>query len=316
MHKQVYILITLFSASVIYAQTNAFYNSIPKEMINLAAEGDSRAGSCDSPNGEIVCDNLTGYPTGAYLSSNGCCYTISPAVKNATYCWEFVAAYSTSVTLDSGWGITATGGYSLWFDNFELYTCTPDCSLVGTGLSYSGLTPGACYTWCFDTHMTGGGSSGGFTFLCPYVILTGVLAVEFSSFDCKPGQENIQLTWSTSSETNCAYYKVMRSGDGNYYEEIASIPGNGTTTLQHVYLFTDENPLPGDNYYYLQQVDYSDVTASITAVTVCASDDTLIAELYYNLMGEKIQIETAPAGFYIKESITTSKKTRQLMYKS
>lgn len=313
-------LITFFcllSLSILLnAQTNMQYHRIPPEMIQLTSDevGDSRAGSCSSPNGDIVCDDLTGYPSGSYLSSHGCCFSISPPVKNATYCWSFVVLYSTSIILDSGWGITTTGGFSSWFDNFELYTCTPDCSLVGTGLTYTGLTPGACYTWCFDTHMTGGGSGGGFTFLCPYVILTGTLAVEFTNFDCMPGQENIQLNWSTNSETNCQSYKVMRSGDGVNFEEIASIPGNGNTSVQHSYHFTDENPLPGENYYYLEQIDYGNITASLTSVITCTSDDPVLHEVYYNLVGEQIDMQANPAGIYIKESVTATKKVRQLVY--
>ncbi|MFN0274812.1 MAG: hypothetical protein ACKVPJ_03625 [Chitinophagales bacterium] len=315
MKKNFFLVFILFPFISLTAQTIVEYSQIPKEMIQAGPEGGSRAGSCDSPNGDIVCDDLTGYPTSSYLSSNSCCYTISPAVKNATYCWEFIAG-SSSIILDSGWGITTTGGFSSWFSTFELYTCTPDCSLVGTGLSYSGLTPGACYTWCFNTHMTGGGSSGGFTFLCPYVILTGTLAVTYSSFDCMSGQENIQLSWSTSSETNCEAFHVMRSGDGINYEQIASIQGHGSTTQSHAYLFNDENPLPGENYYYLEQVDFGNTSVSTTSVIVCKTDDPLLTLIYYNLMGEKIDFDAVPAGVYIKETVTSTKKTRQLMYKS
>src|SRR5689334_19055872 len=146
----------LFVLSVLpgYTQTYQF-NSIPKELI-LTADGDSRAGSCASPNADIVCDQLTGYPDWTYLTTNSCCFSLTPPVKNATYCWEFTAV-NTSVTLDCGWSITVFAGFSSWFSNFTLYNCTPDCSLVGTGLSFTGLTVGNCYTWCFDTHMTGGG---------------------------------------------------------------------------------------------------------------------------------------------------------------
>lgn len=286
-------------------------------MIQLTPDevGDSRAGSCSSPNGDIVCDDLSGYPSGAYLSSNGCCFSISPPVKNATYCWSFIALYSTSVTLDSGFGITYTSGFSSGFSSFELYTCTPDCSLVGTGFSYTGLTPGACYTWCFDTYMTGGGAGGGYTFFCPYVILTGTLGVEFTNFDCLPGQEHIQLNWNTSSEENCESYKVMRSGDGINYEEIASIPGNGNTSVQHAYHFTDENPLPGENYYFLQQMDIGNIPSSLTSVITCASNDPVLHEVYYNMVGEPVvDMQASPSGIYIKESITATKKVRQLVY--
>ena len=298
------------------AQTTEYHARIPQDMIHLTNEsGGSRAGSCASPNGDIICDELLSYPLGSYLSTHGCCYTLSPPVKNATYCWEFTPE-SADIEINSGWGITTSGSFSSWFSDFELYTCAPDCNLVGTGLVYSGLTPGDCYTWCFDTHMTGGGGGGGFTFLCPYVVLTGVLAVEFSSFDCLPSEEMIQLSWSTSSETNCESYQIMRSGDGINYEAIATVAGNGNSSQAHNYIYKDEHPLAGENYYYLEQYDFDKTMASITATIVCASDDEVLFEVYYNLMGEKISIETAPAGIYIKESITSRKKSRQLIHKS
>lgn len=277
------------------------------------SSGDSRAGSCDSPNGDIVCDDLTGYPDGAYLTANGCCFNISPPVKNATYCWEFTAV-NTSLVLDCGWSIIVFNSFSSWFSDFELYTCTPDCLLVGTGLSFTGLTVGTCYTWCFDTHMTGGGAGGGFNKLCPYVIQTPLLPVELASFYGIPGENNIQLIWQTESELNCSAFDIMRSTDGLNYEMIGRIMGNGTTNSTHTYSFQDNAPIDGENYYMLRQLDFNgneNYSNTISCYPITESTEFI----YYNLMGELIETENPTAGIYIEEIITENNKIRHLIYK-
>jgi conserved repeat domain len=65
------------------------------------------------------------------------------------------------------------------------------------------------------------------------------------------------ISWSTSLEMNCKYYDVQRSIDGNIFSTIATLPGNGTSSLEHDYTVKDEllgitSPV---TYYRLSQVD-------------------------------------------------------------
>lgn len=81
--------------------------------------------------------------------------------------------------------------------------------------------------------------------------------------------KKVNITWATSMEINCQYFDVERSTDGNVFSTIASLPGNGTTSVMHTYTLTDEvaNITFPVVYYRLKQVDldgkktYSQVNA-------------------------------------------------------
>ncbi|MDB5198966.1 MAG: hypothetical protein JWO92_929 [Chitinophagaceae bacterium] len=81
--------------------------------------------------------------------------------------------------------------------------------------------------------------------------------------------KKVNITWATSMEINCKYFDVERSIDGNLFTTVATLPGNGTTSLVHTYAITDEitaltSPVV---YYRLKQVDldgkknYSQISA-------------------------------------------------------
>jgi hypothetical protein len=305
-------VVLLVFSSLLEGQEN-YESFIPFEWISTAPSGDERAGSCASPDGAIMMPELGGYPTYPYLFTNGYCYIISPAVKNATYCFTFTSI-GTTAELNAGFSYTATGGFSLWFDNFKLYTCAPACTLVGTGLTFTGLTVGQCYTWCFQTHMTGGGGSGGFTSLCPYYIYVVPLPIELTEFYCIYNDYTMVLNWETLSETNCDRFDILRSNNGIDFEQIGTVNGNGTTTNTHKYSFSDNSP-SNLNYYKLRQVDFD---GNLTYSDVITGDfnATIIATNYYNLLGEMIDITSVQKGMYIKETVTLNRQNRELFYKS
>ena len=84
-----------------------------------------------------------------------------------------------------------------------------------------------------------------------------VLPVSFisASFKGRLVDKTVLLNWATSSENNNAYFEVQRSADGISFQSIGQVPGNFTTSIEHQYSFTDNNPKSGTNYYKLKQVD-------------------------------------------------------------
>lgn len=98
--------------------------------------------------------------------------------------------------------------------------------------------------------------------VAPYTVnATGPLAilpVELTAFDVIVKDRNVILNWSTASEKNNDRFEIERSVDGINFETIGSVKGNGTTSIPHVYTFTDLNPGVGQFYYRLKQVDYDD----------------------------------------------------------
>ena len=83
-----------------------------------------------------------------------------------------------------------------------------------------------------------------------------VLPVEFIYFTAVPYEDDALLSWATASEINNSHFDVERSIDGINFEKIGEVAGNGTTLVQQSYEFIDDNPILGENYYRLRQVDF------------------------------------------------------------
>lgn len=139
----------------------------------------------------------------------------------------------------------------------------------------SGFTRSACYIshytptgWSGTTPSSAAGSnpyfqtrSGLNAFGVFAVGSNEALPVEWLSFEVRAQGPDALLTWSTASETNNAFFAIERSPAGSRFEEIAQIPGAGTTSEVHEYSYTDPNPLLSHPsslifYYRLRQVDH------------------------------------------------------------
>jgi hypothetical protein len=83
-----------------------------------------------------------------------------------------------------------------------------------------------------------------------------LLPVTWLSFNGRTERGGNYLTWSTASELNNDYFEVQRSIDGQNFEVIGYVQGNGTTSMQSNYAFIDKEPSVGYNYYRLRQVDF------------------------------------------------------------
>ncbi len=98
----------------------------------------------------------------------------------------------------------------------------------------------------------GSTSAAAWTMLNP-----GPLPVELSAFTAIVGQKSVRLNWQTATETNNAGFDVERSSDGTNFQKIAFVKGNGNSTNNISYSFTDDNLKAGKYSYRLKQIDYS-----------------------------------------------------------
>lgn len=84
-----------------------------------------------------------------------------------------------------------------------------------------------------------------------------VLPVELTSFNSVINGREVTLNWTTSSELNNSGFDIERSSGNSSWTKIGNISGNGTTTSQSIYSFSDGNLSAGSYSYRLKQIDFN-----------------------------------------------------------
>ncbi|MFT3886192.1 MAG: hypothetical protein QM724_12430 [Flavobacteriales bacterium] len=98
-----------------------------------------------------------------------------------------------------------------------------------------------------------------------------VLPVELLSLDATVRDRVIDVNWATASEHNSSHFVVERGRDAKEFFPIGVVSAMGEAQQRTDYLFTDEHPFPGPNYYRLRQVDH-DGTFQLSAIVVAVMD--------------------------------------------
>ncbi len=98
-----------------------------------------------------------------------------------------------------------------------------------------------------------------------FVDFQNIIPVELTSFTAIVNGNNVQLNWSTATETNNRGFEIQRrqkSGidDQTNWEMIGFIEGKGTTTEPQNYVYVDKNLTTGKYSYRLKQIDYDGKT--------------------------------------------------------
>lgn len=115
------------------------------------------------------------------------------------------------------------------------------------------------------------------------------LPVELLAFEARVVTlDGVELTWSTGSELNNAFFAVERSRDGRSFEEIATVIGEGSTLVRNDYALVDQAPLTGTSYYRLKQVD-TDGTFTYSEVRAVTLGSTEVLEVYPNPAGDHVR---------------------------
>ncbi len=88
-----------------------------------------------------------------------------------------------------------------------------------------------------------------------------LLPVELSAFTSIVSGNNVMLNWTTSMENNNSGFDIERSNlkgqTSDEWMKIEFIKGNGTTSSQINYEFTDRNLTSGKYNYRLKQIDFN-----------------------------------------------------------
>lgn len=100
-------------------------------------------------------------------------------------------------------------------------------------------------------------SGAGCTPLAVNVCNVSPLPVELQDFSVHAiNQNQAQISWATSSETNNDYFIVERTNNVGDFKELKRIDGSGNSNDLILYKTMDIEPLEGTSYYRLKQVDF------------------------------------------------------------
>jgi len=117
------------------------------------------------------------------------------------------------------------------------------------------------------------------------------LPVDLLYFNAKANSKAVALEWETASEINNDYFEVLRSEDGESFEHVEQVIGQGTKSTNTRYLEEDAKPLPGVSYYKLKQVDFDGKFTFSETKSVRFEDLNIFFNIYPNpTSGEEINI--------------------------
>lgn len=124
-----------------------------------------------------------------------------------------------------------------------------------------------------------------------------ILPIDLIDFSATPlDNKTVNINWSTSSELNNSHFEVLRSMDGENWDHISRVNGQGNSDIINTYNVRDNDPIIGISYYKLKQVDF-DGTFTFSKIEVVEVE---------KLAQEPIHIFPNPAFQYInieKENI-------------
>lgn len=86
-----------------------------------------------------------------------------------------------------------------------------------------------------------------------------IIPVELTSFNAVSTGKNVNISWSTATETNNLGFELYRNNS-----KITFVKGKGTTTEKQNYFYYDNNLKPGKYLYQLYQIDF-DGTKTLVA---------------------------------------------------
>ena len=144
--------------------------------------------------------------------------------------------------------------------------------------------------------------------------LDWVVPVELTSFTAISVENEVELNWSTATETNNQGFEVERKLSNGSFEQIGFVAGFGTTTEPKAYSFTDEKLETGNYTYRLKQIDFdgtytysSEVNVEVelpleysleqnypnpfnpsTTIKYSVAEDGFVKLAVYNLLGEEV----------------------------
>jgi len=274
--------LTLTQGKIISTSTNLII--VADDAISNGGDADSYV---DGPIRKVGNDNFT-FPTGNGNYWARISITPSGANTTTTFTAQYFASAAPNTTSLSGvarvskieyWQLTRSGTLTTNNNVVTLYWES------GTRSKITDITPASnLFVARFDgtNWVTAGpGSLGGgstvatgnvlsanitaanintvtrnYTFGTNIALPDNPLPIELLAFSAQLKNDEVELKWSTASETNNDHFTIERATDVEHFEPIHTKDGKGTSKDLNHYSIVDSSPLYGRSYYRLKQTDF------------------------------------------------------------
>ncbi|MBX7203584.1 MAG: T9SS type A sorting domain-containing protein, partial [Bacteroidia bacterium] len=119
-------------------------------------------------------------------------------------------------------------------------------------------------------------------------------------------KEQVEVTWSTGSETNNSHFVVQRSTDTKEVVQMGIVNGHGTSAISNHYSLIDRAPLRGVSYYRIKQVDFNGASEYSAWVPARFDPEELSGIRYVNADKARGEVSIFFAGEMDHASVTIS----------
>lgn len=150
-----------------------------------------------------------------------------------------------------------------------------------------------------------------------YAFDAAILPVKLVEFNAVKNQTSVDLTWKTAQEVNSKAFIVERSSDAIHFEATGSVSAAGNSSFEKSYSFRDNNPLDGNNYYRLNQVDKDNTSelskvvkvtfGSLATVSLSPNPAKEVVNIVLNNFGQGVSIQLVDIdGRVVKQQSVTN----------
>lgn len=123
------------------------------------------------------------------------------------------------------------------------------------------------------------------------------LHVELSSLSAMVQNDSVLVQWSSFWELDNQYYEVQRSSNAKVWEVVAIVKGVGTSNIDNNYSQADPEPLRGQSFYRLRQVDTDGSSRYSKTIAVYYSSTFRARSIYPNASGGTFVIKNKPGNY-------------------
>lgn len=124
-----------------------------------------------------------------------------------------------------------------------------------------------------------------------------VLPIQLVNFSHRISSNQVVLNWSTSTEVNNKEFKLSRSANGTDFTLLTTVNGVGNSTTLQNYSYTDKQPILGNSYYKLTQLDNDNIVKLERIIPVNYSVSGSEVVVYPNPVTETLSVQNSTSRY-------------------